>query len=64
MSPTTLAAPSRVELDLMLRAALLQASPAEVGRQRARRISHGAVLGLASLAALVTTYDLALLLGA
>jgi hypothetical protein len=53
-----------VELDLMLRAALLQASPAEAGRQRARQISHGVVRGLASLAALITAYDVALLLGA
>lgn len=55
---------SRVELELALRAAVLQASPAAHGRERARRATRTLVTGLASLAGAVAAYDLLLLAGA
>ena len=56
--------PSRVELELALRAAVLQASPREHGRERARRTTRSLVTGLASVAAAVAAFDLFLLAGA
>ncbi len=56
--------PSRVELELALRAAVLQASPSEHGRERARRATHALVNGLASLAGVVAVFDLFLLVRA
>ena len=56
--------PSRVELELALRAAVLQASPAQHGRERAARATRTLVTGLASVAGAVAAFDLFLLLGA
>ena len=55
--------PSRVELELALRAALLQAGPREVGRERAQRATARLVAFLSTTAALVALLDVALLLG-
>ena len=56
--------PSRVELELALRAAVLQASPVEHGRERARRATRTLVAGLASVAGAVAVFDLFLLVAA
>ena len=56
--------PSRVELELLLRAAVLAASPAEHGREQGRRMTRTLQSALVSVAALVTAYDLTLLAGA
>lgn len=61
---TESAAVSRVELELALRAAVLQASPAEHGRERARGVEGVLVRGLGVLAGVVTVVDLRLLLAA
>lgn len=63
MTTVTLPAPpSRVELELMLRAAVLEASPQEHGRQQAGRVTRSLVRSLCALAGAVGVYDLALLL--
>ena len=65
MTTTTYdAGPSRAELELLLRAAVLAASPQEHGRERARRATGSLLKGLALVAATVAAYDLALLVGA
>lgn len=56
--------PSRVELELALRAAVLQAGPREVGRERARRTTSRLVGGLSTVAGLLALLDIALLLAA
>ncbi len=43
---------------------MLQASPSEHGRERARRATNALVKGLAFLAGVVAVFDLFLLLGA
>lgn len=56
--------PSRVELELALRAAVLQASPREHGRERARRTTDLLLRGLLGVACLVGAWDLLLLASA
>ena len=55
--------PSRVELELALRAAVLQAGPGEVGRERACRTTSRLTTSLSAVAALVALLDVALLAG-
>ena len=63
MTATTYRAePSRVELELALRAALLHA-PRENGRERARRVTDRLTAALAATAGVVAAFDLLLLLG-
>ena len=65
MTTTTLPdAVSGAELDLMLRAAVLQASPRQAGRERAERALQTTVRRAGALAATIAAYDLALLLRA
>ena len=56
--------PSRVELELSMRAAVLAASPREHGRERARRTTRSLTVGLVSVAGLVALYDVAILAAA
>lgn len=55
---------TRVELELALRTAVLQASPREHGRERARGATRKLVTGLASVAGAVAAFDLSLLVAA
>lgn len=55
---------SRAELELALRAAVLQASPREHGRERARRTTDLMLRGLLGVAGAVGLLDLLLLTGA
>lgn len=65
MTSTTLHAElSRAELELALRAAVLQAGACQVGRERAQRTTSRLVVCLSSAAGLVALLDVALLLGA
>lgn len=65
MTTTTYdAGPSRPELEMLLRAAVLAASPQEHGREQARRTTGSLLKGLALVAAVLAAYDLALLVGA
>lgn len=64
MTTTTLdVPPSRAELHLAMRAAVLSASPREHGRQQARRVSTRLAGAIGGLAAVVGGYDLLLLAG-
>lgn len=64
MTTTTLPlAASRAELEMMLRAAVLQASAREHGREQATRVTRSVAAALGVLATVVGTYDLALVLG-
>lgn len=64
MTTTTLPLePSRAELQMMLRAAVLQASAREHGREQATRVTGSMTKGLGVLATVVGLYDVALLLG-
>lgn len=53
--------PCRAELELALRAALLQAGPREVGRDRARRATSRLVGALSGIAGVIALLDVALL---
>jgi hypothetical protein len=63
MSTATHEGPSRVELELLMRAAMRAASPQEHGREQARRTKGNMVRGLTALATAVGGYDLSLLVG-
>lgn len=64
MTTTTLPfEPSHAELHMMLRAAVLQASAREHGREQATRVTGSMTKGLGVLATVVGLYDVALLLG-
>lgn len=64
MRTTTLhAGPSRVELELLMRAAARAASPVEQGQQQARRVTSSLVGSLTAVAGTVLLYDVTLLLG-
>ena len=64
MTTTTLPLePSRAELQMMLRAAVLDASAREHGREQATRVTGSVTKGLGVLATAVGLYDLALLAG-
>lgn len=64
MTTTTLTLePSRAELQMMLRAAVLQASAREHGREQATRVTGSVTKGLGVLAAVVGLFDVALLMG-
>lgn len=64
MTTTTLTLePSRAELQMMLRAAVLQASAREHGREQATRLTGSVTKGLGVLATVVGLYDLALVTG-
>jgi hypothetical protein len=63
MSTATCQGPSRVELELLMRAAARAASPQEHGREQARRTQGKMVRGLTAVATAVAAYDLSLLLG-
>jgi hypothetical protein len=61
MNTATYEGPSRVELELLMRAAASAASPQEHGREQARRATGNIVRGLAAVATAVAAYDLSLL---
>ena len=63
MTTTTYEGPSRVELELLLRAAVMGA-PAAHGRELARKRTSALLRGLATLAATVAAYDVGLLVSA
>ena len=65
MPTTTLPAPvSRAELELLLRAAVLEASPRQHGQERARRVTTRLAGRLAALAAAIAAFDVLLLVSA
>jgi hypothetical protein len=63
-TPTLDCSPTRAELELLMRMAVLQAGTRNVGRERAARVTHRLSGRLAAVAAAVAVYDLGLLLSA
>jgi hypothetical protein len=63
MNTATHGGPSRVELELLMRAAARAATPQEHGREQARRARGNMVRGLTTVATAVAAYDLSLLAG-
>lgn len=63
MTTTTYDGPSRVELELLLRAAAM-GSPRDHGQEQARRRTGSLLTGLSLCAAAVAALDVSLLVGA
>ena len=63
MSTTTLPAPvSRAELELLLRAAVLESSPRQHGQERARLVTTRLARRLGVVAAAIAAFDVMLLM--